>query len=889
MNHSVENNEAGMAGDLLKKREKLFSGHDPADAPSVLATYAHYIDEYIRNSFETSNIGPRMNIIKHPYAIIALGGYGRAEQCYHSDVDLLILFQGRVPPEADELIREIIYPLWNIRMEVGHATRSVDECIKIAQEEYEVFTSILDARFICGISSVYTRLMDQIEHRIIQGCSGKVVKWLVERNHQRHRDFGDSTFLLEPNLKEGNGGLRDYHTMRWVAGIRFGLKEIRDLEYLGCLSHAEYNDMSAALAFIWSVRNRLHQIARRKCDQLYFEYQDRLARSMGFLPEKGQSAVERFLSELHAAMTHIKEQLLLFLYELGYEHPGKWKHNIRKVKQIRGIHLAEGRLYFDSPEIILDDPLLLIRIFDVSAELKIPLGREALRLIREFGYLADGQSLENPVARNMFENILTSPAPAFNVLEQMLNAGFLVRLIPEYAPVVDRIQYDAYHLYPVDRHMLRTVHILKSFGTSRDPCPDVLCGDLYRSLKRKKPLLLAALLHDLGKGLPEKKHSNAGAAIVRVVLGRMGYPQREIDTVSFLVEHHLLLVKTATRRDINDEETAIMCARRVQNQSRLKMLYLLTIADSVATGPKAWNDWTAALLRDLFLKVANILESGELASSAAIRIIEEKMEYVGNMPDAAVNGSGIKRLLAEMSPRYLLYTGPGEILSHIHLYRRLGDAPFVWEVHPDPELNTRTVVICAKDRPGLFSRIAGVFTLNSINILDAQVYTWRNHIALDIFKVEPPPDRIFEAERWLKAEKNLHDALSGNLDLTEALSKKVLPGRRVEAHVSTRPNRVVVDNNMSSFFTIIEVFAYDFPGLLHRIADAISRCGLNIRVAKIATKLDQVVDVFYVRDESDEKIIDPDQVDNIKKEVLSVIPPAGGNIETGSEFHTSQE
>ncbi len=875
MNQSIEKNQAGFAKDLLKKREALFSDHDPADTPSVLKAYAHYIDEYIRNSFESSNIGPRMNIIKNPYAIIALGGYGRSEQCYHSDVDLLILFQDRVPREADELIREIIYPLWDIRMEVGHATRSIGECLKIAQEDYEVFTSILDARFICGISSVYTQLMDQIERRIIHRKSKKVIKWLVDRNRQRHQDFGDSTFLLEPNLKEGNGGLRDYHTMRWVADIRFGLKETRDLEYLGCLSHAEYNDLSTALSFIWTVRNQLHLIAARKCDQLYFEYQHRLARAMGFSPEKGQSAVERFLSELHAHMAHIKQQLLLFLYELGYEQAGKWKHNIRKVKQIKGIHLAEGRLNFDSPESILDDPTLLIRIFEVSAELKIPLSRESLRLVREFGYLAGERYLADPEARSLFENILMAPAPTFNVLEQMLISGFLVRLIPEYETVVDRIQYDAYHLFPVDRHMLKTVYIIKSFGTFQDPCRDVLCGDLYRRLKRKKPLMLAALMHDLGKGLPGGKHSDAGAKIAQTVLERNGYAQRDIETVSFLIENHLLLAKTATRRDLNDEETAIMCARRIQDENRLKMLYLLTVADSVATGPKAWNDWTAALMRDLFLKVMSILESGELASSAAVRLIEKKTDYVVGMKDVAFNGSGLQNLLSQMSPRYLLYTDADDIIAHINLYQNMGDAPFVWKVHPDPELNTRTVVICAKDRPGLFSRIAGVFTLNSINILDVQVYTWRNQIALDIFKVEPPPDQIFEAERWVRAEKNLHDALAGNLDLSEALSRKVLPGRHIEPHVSTRPNRVKVDNDMSSFFTIVEVFAYDFPGLLHRITDAISRCGLNIRVAKIATKLDQVVDVFYVRDESDEKITDPEQVEQIKTEILSVLPHVG--------------
>jgi [protein-PII] uridylyltransferase len=572
-------------------------------------------------------------------------------------------------------------------------------------------------------------------------------------------------------------------------------------------------------------------------------------------------------------MAFIKNQLQLFLYEFGYGRKSKWRQSARKIGETPGIILFRGRLNFDSPEAIVSDPQLLIKIFEVSARLRIPLSREAERLVREFNHLVDDPFRRSLAVRDVFEKILILPAPTFNVLEQMLNTGFLVSLIPEYKNIVDRIQYDAYHLYPVDRHLLRTVYTLKLFGETddtRDTQPDSLFAGLYRRLKRKKILLLAALLHDIGKG-HNGSHSRVGAEIAARVMQRMGYGARDIDLVSFLIENHLLLIKIATRRDINDEETAVTCARQIRDGNRLRMLYLLTVADSMATGPKAWNSWTASLLRDFFLKVAGILEKGELATTSVVNRIARKRNEV-LAADMKIDRQNAGVIFDQMSPRYVLYTETEDIIAHIHLYARLGDKSFVMDVARDDTLKSRTVTICAKDRPGLFSKIAGVLTLNNINILDVHANTWKNDIALDIFTVEPPPEQIFEEERWQRVEKNLVAVLAGEMDLAAEMAKKSLIEKRDAAFVATRPNRVKVNNEGSSFYTIIEVFSYDFKGLLYKVTDAISRLGLNITVSKIATKVDQVVDVFYVRDGSDEKITEPAAVEKIKNEILAVLP-----------------
>jgi [protein-PII] uridylyltransferase len=361
--------------------------------------------------------------------------------------------------------------------------------------------------------------------------------------------------------------------------------------------------------------------------------------------------------------------------------------------------------------------------------------------------------------------------------------------------------------------------------------------------------------------------------MVRRILTEKGLAAQEVDTVVFLVREHLYLIKTATRRDIHDEETALVCARRIRDVERLKMLYLLTVADSMATGPAAWNDWTSHLLREFFLKVLNVLEKGDLVSDQATAVIERKRE--GLLAAAASEDARqrIETLLPALSPRYLLAMPAEHIAGHIELFQRLGTSDFVWEVQPSAEGATRKVTICAQDRPGLMASMAGVFTLNNINILDVQVFTWRNRTALDVFEVTPPPDPIFEQEKWRRAEENLHAVLAGTLDLAAALQPRLQAGRTARPRTAKRPHRVRVDNTSSSFFTIIEVFTYDFTGLLYSITDVLFRCELDIWVAKIATKVDQVVDVFYVRDLSGQKVDAPGRVSDIKEALLQRLPP----------------
>jgi [protein-PII] uridylyltransferase len=856
--------------ELQKKREALVTRFMRGRAPDFVDQHAEILDDYFQESFARSSVGPRMHMEKNPCVLIALGGYGRKEQCLHSDVDVLLLFKKRVPEEAKELVQEIFYPLWDIGLEVGHGTRSLRECTRLASEDFEVLTSMLDARFLCGISSLYSDLTEGIRDKVLRRRGRSLLKWLFETSRTRHTQFGDSAYLLEPNVKEGLGGLRDYHAIRWIAWCKYRVKQVSELVDNGYLARDEFEGLSEAVSFIWKVRNWLHKITGWKCDQLYFEHQVKLAGELGFEDVNGQQAVERCLGEMHRHMEFVKHLHLSFLNRVMPRGQKPYRRKILSRLRIPGLLILNEALHFESPEAVRQNPLLLIKIFEQSALLGVPLSIDAVRLVRKrLAMIDEGYRSSDAVVQSL-RRILVSPPQAFNVLNEMLNTGILVALLPEMKAIVNRIQYDEYHVHPVDKHSLLAVRILKDLTDPQSEEGGTLYSHLLEDVASPELVLWAALFHDVGKGVPEKDHSRQGAEIVRGVFTRMGFPSDHIDTISFLVREHLSLVKTATQRDIQDEKLVVQFARKFRQIDDLKMLYLLTVADCKATGPKAWNSWTDVLLRELFFKVHHILLKGELATKTSGEIVEKKREEVLRKAHCMPRQK-LEALLENMSPRYLLYTPSNDMVRHVELCQMLGDAPFVIDPGTGPADDVRTVTVCAKDRPGLFSSIAGVLTLNNLDILNANIYTWRNRIGLDIFTVRAPRDRLREDELWSKLRNDLYGALSGALDLDAALDEKLLSYRPARKVALKQPDRVVVDNENSGFFTIVEVRTHDFPGLLYKITNALFRRNLDVLIAKIATDVDQVLDIFYVRDTDGQKVDDKEAVAGMKDAIEQVL------------------
>ncbi len=859
---------------LKEKRNQLLNSLREDEGGDFLARGAKLLDDYFIENTDIINTSLDPKHASTPFSIIALGGYGRKEQCAFSDVELQILFDKTPPENAGNIFDNLITPLWDIGVYAQYTFRDIHEGIFISdmEKDADVLASLLDSRHVCADKSLYEDFRNLFSNHVVQPRKDEFVDWLIESSRLRHIQYGDSTYLLEPNLKMGQGGLRDYHTMLWIGKILSGITEPRGLEYNGFVSYDEFQELMEAVYFIWYVRNHLQLLMERKYDRLLFQYQEKLAEKLKYKEKNGQQPVERFLGHLHGQMEFIKQQLLKFLYELKGEAISENNKKGEHETDVNGLEIRRGMLTFQSPRMINEYPHLLMSIFEQSARLKIPLSPEATRLVRHFLHKVDEVYRTAPSVIRSFERILVTRAQEFNVLTEMLNTGFLARFIPEFSSVVDRIQYDDYHLYPVDRHMLKTVQTLKSFGSFLDVTNDPFYKELYDQLQDPRLLLWSALLHDIGKALPGGNHSEKGADIIKDILDSKGYSKEEAETGAFLVREHLFLAKTASRRDVDDEDTAIFCAKRIKNNETLKQLYLLTVADSISTGPKAWNTWSAHLMKTLYINISNILEKGDLSAKDAIRNMEMKRKSVLKKDSDPEKRKQRETVFNQFPPRYLLDTSTDDIVKHLTLYENLPEKRNLeWTVEPTTDPDTRKITICARDRHGLLSRISGVFALNNIDIRHFLVYTWRNEIALDIFQVSAPVDRIYENEKWEFIKKDLEAALSETLDLHVHLKTKIDSFQNATPFRKKKPNRVKIDNETSRFSTIIEVFSADFTGLLYVITDALFRCNLDVSAAKVSDTVDEVVSVFYVRDFDDQKVYSPQTISEIETTILKAL------------------
>lgn len=833
------------------------------DTETFHERHAAVVDQYFRRSLEESTARRGLFRGRSSFSIVAVGGYGRSELCVRSDIDLLVLFASHIPGEARSLVQEILFPLWDIGFDLGYAVRTVKDCVALARKDFEVLTSLLDARFIGGDSPVFLRMVEALEEKVLAKRRDQFARWLRDTDVLRLDTFGDASWRLEPDLKKGIGGLRDVHHMMWLARAQHGLRALRELETSGRLSRVESADLEKAVTTIRYVRNHLHDVSGRKNDRLTFEYQPRIARRLAYSDQPGVPAVERFLGELHAAMATVKS--LRRVVTRGFcEQPERRSAKEPPERLSREFVLRRHEIHFPSATAVLENPLLMLRIFEESARTGAPLSLEAQRLVREFLPLVDASFRTSTEVGEGLCSILSSDGAA-ETLDRMFETRFLDAMIPEFAAIRDRVQFDTYHLFPVGRHSLETVRALKGIRRQKE----ILLSSVYLELQDPRALLIAALLHDIGKTGAD--HARKGEALVRRVLQRVGLDNGRIEDTAFLVRHHLLLLETATRRDLTDEKVVLQCARTMGTPDRLKMLYLLSWADARATGPRAWNDWIANLVQELFFKVLHTLEQGELATPDAFKVAEEVWEIVHQKTAGRISQERLEAAFNAMSPRYILNTPTRDMIRHLELLRRYperleatGKAALIVDACKDEVGGCWELTFIARDRTGLFSMIAGALTLNSLNILSSDIYTWRDRTAVDVFRVADPGAGRIPEEVWKKVESDLEEALDGGLSLAERLDRKAGPSVLRRPGRPRRLPKVRVDNEASDFFTVIEVFADDRVGLLYEVTRELTALGLDIRIARISTKADQVADIFYVRDAEGRRVEGAEEIEAIR-------------------------
>ncbi len=714
----------------LKDLRDHFVQESRTDVPGLLSarTYSSNLKEALGNALSEA---PREG-----WALLAVGGFGRGELSFASDLDLLFLYKKRLPSFLPELVHDLAYGLWDSAFEVGHATASVSMVRDMVQNDFSILTNYLEARLIAGDAEFFSEWKRSFPKLFGNPNRRRFLQNLTAYRQARLHQYGESPYLLEPNVKDGVGGLRDLHTIRW-AGIVYlqdpSLEAILKNEWL---MDKEKLWLDQSYDFLWRVRLQLHQLNGRRQDRLLFPEQEQIAGRMGCMAGAEGSAVEAFMRLYYRSTSRVRRTISFFLERLEESQKRFRGFHLRRRILAGPFLLEDKHLHFMEPEWVKKKPALLMRFFWQAARSKAHFHHRAGRIIREnLGGFGDRER-RNPEIIEQFFDILLDPQYSFQVLKTMMETNFLQAFLPEFSEVRYRVQNDVYHVYTVNEHLLRTVRELHLIETGEGDGVEPLknAGELLSSEDRRI-LYLAGLLHDIGKG-QGKNHSMRGAILAGEIAERMGLSDAQRNLLCFLIEHHLILAETALKRDLMEEKPVARCAVTIKDRRRLLMLYMLTVADSRATGTQAWNAWKASLLRDLFFKIDRLLLRPDLEPEAVeARAAQTQEKVLALLPDSS-ESEMLSGWMEKLPFRYLLSQQPREILKHYGMDKELATRSVCFKAEPvEGEMWQTTIV--TRDRPGLFALIAGVLWARGLNILAADIYTREPGVICDILRVEP--------------------------------------------------------------------------------------------------------------------------------------------------------
>ncbi len=817
------------------------------------------MDGIVRKTFQKAQSQtPSLSV-----CLMAVGGYGRAELAPHSDIDLLLLYSASKKEDLPLLVEKILYPLWDLGLDVSCSSRSINECLKIAQSDLHIKTSLIDGRYLDGeyefFRNFYLLFTKKVLHRKIRRFAEALAKDL----YLRHQKYEDPAYALEPNIKEGEGGLRDFQIGRWLIRAKYKTDRWDSILFP---DHSRMLDKS--LEFLWAVRNQLHLLSKRRQDDLTFELQEKIAPMLDF--SYGSEGIEEMMRQYHLSTQRISN-FVQDILERGLYEPSWFKKvffPFQRKKIDENFEIAHGELHLLDPVTFKRDPAQLMILFEHCQTYETKMDFRIEEGVMEALPFIDDRFRHSEKVNQTFLSILRKGEAVDTLLRKMHELGFLSRYIPEFSEVEGKVHYDLYHVHPVDIHSILAVEELGKLRNGFYQKEYPLLTSLIREIEKPEILFLTTFLHDIGKGM-EGNHSLMGAEISMRIGNRMGLSAEERELIGFLVSHHLLMVEIAFRRDLHDEQVILRFANEIKNINQLKMLYLLTFADIKAVGPEAWTSWKNTLLIELFLKTSHFFERDAITGpflkrDEMIKKLRESLseeiisEYAEHLPD-----------------RYLSCYSMEEIAHHIEMARSVEKEFLLVEWEIEKEAHAK-VTVCTKDRYGLFSKMTGSMFLNRLNILEAQIHTWENGFALDTFWVE---DITKDIERRLQQfRKDLKEILSGNVPLKDFLSKRNESNGIKQKVIPRVSGEVKINNQDSDFYTIVEVIGEDRLGILYEVTQALTDHGCDIHFARISTLGNRIVDVFYIQDEWGEKIVERQKIEHLKQTLLRRFPTREGII-----------
>jgi len=854
---------------LKKRHEEGLPGGEYCQGRSSL------MDSVLRRLWKRAMISPGEGDRRPGISLLATGGYGREELNPFSDIDLLFLHFPGKGKDLEKGVQALLHPLWDWGLTVGYTVQTPREAWRSAQKDLEVLFSFLDTRWVSGDKAPLLQMEEEFSRGFKEAGEREVLLQIQQEAINRHKKFGDSVFVLEPEVKDGKGGLRDYHSALWAAKLQYRVRSPREMTDHRLLSEREWENFSQALDFLWRVRTQLHYFHGRREDRLSFEDQEAVAQALGYRGADSLQATESFLKGYfhHALRLHHLSWNLLekCLNESSADSRGG--RNKTPPEVAPGFFLYRGRLALTDPSALDRNPFHLWKAFETIHRYGMEMSASLKEVLSQHLSLVNDRFRLAPESIRSFLSLVEQPGHLHRVLEEMYETGFLRKFLPEFEGVHCHIQYDRYHLYPVDVHSLYAVQELEILERGNPSPPWPLFQELMKEVRDPGILKLAALVHDLGKG-EGPSHALRGEKIAQSIGDRLGLPKERVDTLCFLTREHLTLPELAQRRDLNDENLILRFARTVGSGERLKMLYLLSFADLRAVGPAAWTAWKDTLMRELFLKTLHLLEKGEgLRKEDQDRVVGIQREVM-DLLKGQIPAPKVSEHLASIPPRQYPVQGARSIGRQILMAERLAEQGVAVDGEERPEEGGDEITVVARDEPGLFAKICGVLTANHLNILSAQISTWENGIAVDQFRVQSLIEEgLLQPRRWAKLQDDLKRTLEGNVEVNQLL-QEVVPPLFQKYSPARSATRVEIDSQTSDFYTLVEVFTHDRPGLLYRVARKLFEMGLNLWMARISTKVDQVVDVFYIQDLSGAKIEDQEKIGMIREELMKLLEDA---------------